>query len=460
LPKACTPGNKWRCATRRWRAKGIMVKRKRTTLGVIAAALSLAGLSGACQQTSALASDPEIPTATVKESAVQLRVETTGYLRTEQSRPISAPPIAGGTLQIIKLARFGAQVHKGDVVLEFDPSQQEYNLAQNRSDLAQAEQEITKAKADAAVQAAEDQTALLKAKYAVRRAELEVSKNELVSKIDAQKNLLALDEAKRALAQLEQDIRSHSASNEAALAISKEKQHKARLAMDQAEENIKKMSVTAPIDGLVVIQGNRSSIGDVWFDGMTLPNYQVGDQVNPGSFIAQVIDISHLEVSAQVGETDRTNLKAGQAVDIQIDALPGQSFSGKVQSVGGATNQGFWGDSGLRKFDFAIQLESTDPRLRPGFAARLSVRGEQFPKAVSIPGEAVFERDGKKIVYCKQGRGFNPQEVKVRALSEGRAILEGVPAGTVVALVNPEARASEKSKASGVSEPALGAGGS
>src|SRR5229473_1316645 len=181
-------------------------------------ALALGGSCFACRQTTVLATDSEIPTATVKEVDLQLKVFTKGVLRTSQSRTIAAPPIAGGTLQIVKLARFGAQVHKGEVVLEFDPSQQEYNLAQNRSDLLQAEQEIVKAKADAAVQTAEDQTALLKAKYAVRRAELEVSKNELISKIDAQKNILALDEAKRALAQLEQDVHSHSASNQAALA--------------------------------------------------------------------------------------------------------------------------------------------------------------------------------------------------------------------------------------------------
>jgi len=435
-----------------------MVNHRLRQSGAFFLLLVLAGSSTACRQASALASEAEIPTATVKESDLQLKVLTTGFLRTQQSRSISAPPIAGGTLQIIKLARFGAQVHTGDVVLEFDPSQQEYNLAQNRSDLLQAEQEIAKAKADAAVQTAEDQTALLKAKYAVRRAELEISKNELVSKIDAQKNLLALDEAKRALAQLEQDIHSHSASNEAALAISQEKRHKARLAMDQAEQNIKKMSVTTPIDGLVVIHGNRDASGGFFFTGMTLPDYHVGDQVNPGSSIAEVIDISHLEVSAQVRETDRTNLKAGQPVDIQIDALPGQSFAGKVQSVGGATSREFWDDPGQRKFDVAIQLDNKDPRLRPGFATRLSIRGDQLSKAVSIPSEAVFERDGKKIVYCKRGRGFDAQEVKVRALSEGRAILEGVPAGTEVALVNPEARASEKSKASGSSGPSIGAG--
>jgi len=315
-----------------------------------------------------------------------------------------------------------------------------------------------KAKADAAVQAAEDQTALLKAKFAVRRAELEVSKNEIVSKIDAQKNLLALDEARRALAQLEVDIRSHSASNEAALAISKEKQHKARLAMEQAEQNIKHMQITAPISGLVVIQGNRDTSGGFSFDGMTLPDYHVGDQVNPGSPIAEVIDISHLELSAQVGETERTLIKQGQTSTIEISALPGEKFSGKVQSVGGATSHQFWDDNAKHKFDVGIVLEGQDSRLRPGFAVRLSIGGDQLAKAVSIPSGAVFEREGKKIVYCKRNRGFEAQEVQVRALSEGRAVLAGIPAGTVVALVNPEARAAQKSKANEAAGPSISGG--
>ena len=420
-------------------------------------ALALAGICSACHQTTVLATDSEIPTATVKEVDLQLKVFTTGVLRTSQSRTIIAPPIAGGTLQIITLARSGAQVHTGDVVLEFDPSQQEYNLGQNRSDLLQAEQEIVKAKADADVQTAEDQTALLKAKYAVRRAELEVSKNELVSPIDAQKNLLALDEAKRALTQLQQDIQSHSASNKAALAISEEKRHKARLSMEQAEQNIKNMHITAPIDGLVVIRGNRDSTGGFFMEGMSLPDYHVGDQANPGSAIAEVIDMSHLEVSAQVGETDRINLKAGQTVELKVDALPGETFKGKVQTVGGATSHEFWDDNTQRKFDVAVQMDGADPRLRPGFAVRLNILGDNLSRAVSIPGGAIFDHDGKKVVYCKRNRGFEMQEVKVRALSEGRAILSGLPSGTVVALVNPEKKLSG-GKSGGAASPGLGPG--
>src|SRR6195256_5785436 len=418
--------------------------------------LALGGSCFACRQTTVLATDSEIPTATVKEADLQLKVFTRGVLRTSQSRTIIAPPIAGGTLQIVTLAPSGARVHTGDVVLEFDPSQQEYNLGQNRSDLLQAEQEIVKAKADAAVQTAEDQTAHLKAKYAVRRAELEVSKNELVSTIDAQKNLLTLDEAKRALTQLQQDIQPHSAPNQGALAISEENRHKARLSMEQAEQNIKNMHITAPIEGLVVIHGNRDSTGGFFMDGMTLPDYHVGDQVNPGSSIAEVIDISHLEVSAQVSETDRTNLKAGQSVDVKIDALPGETFSGKVQTVGGATSHEFWDDNAQHKFDVAVQLDRTDSRLHPGFAVRLSILGDNLSRAVSIPGGAIFDHDGTKVVYCKRNRGFEMQEVKVRAVSEGRAVLNGLSPGTVVALVNPEKKNTGNDKSGGTSSPSLG----
>src|SRR5947199_1330106 len=406
-------------------------------------ALALAACCCACRQTTVLATDSEIPTATVKEVDLQLKVSTTGVLRTSESRTISAPAIGGGTLQIVTLARAGAQVHTGDVVLEFDPSEQEYNLAQSRSDLMQAEQEIAKSKADAAVQTAEDQTALLKAKYAVRRAELEVSKNELLSKIDAQKNILALDEAKRALTQLEQDVRTHSASNKAALAISEEKRNKARLAMNQAEENIKHMTITAPIDGLMVVHPNLDSTGGFFF-GQALPDYHVGDQVNPGSSIGEVVDVSHLEVYTQVGETDHSNLKPGQPVDIQVYPLPKDTFTGKVETVGGATAHAFWDDNAKHKFDVTILLANSDPLLRHGFAARVIIRGDQLSHAVSIPSEAVFDREGKKIVYCKRNRGFEAQQVKVRALSDGRAVLEGIQPGTVVALVNPEARGSEK----------------
>ena len=83
-----------------------------------------------------------------------MKVYVTGELRASHSEMMTAPPIGGGALQITHLLHTGVAVKKGDLVMEFDPSEQHYKLEQNHSELLQAEQEITKAKADAAVGAA------------------------------------------------------------------------------------------------------------------------------------------------------------------------------------------------------------------------------------------------------------------------------------------------------------------
>src|SRR6266481_321022 len=119
-------------------------------------AFAAGGSCFACRQTTVLATDSEVPTATVKEVDLQLKVITTGVLRTSQSRTIIAPLIAGGTLQIVTLARSGAQVHAGDVSLKFGSSQQEYYRATTCSEMQQGEQEIVKANDEAAGERAED----------------------------------------------------------------------------------------------------------------------------------------------------------------------------------------------------------------------------------------------------------------------------------------------------------------
>jgi HlyD family secretion protein len=409
-----------------------------------------------CSRSSAIG-EPELPSAAVEKGDLQVKVITTGELKSTETRILAAPPVAGGTLQIVELAHTGSAVHSGDVVMRFDPSEQEYNLAQNRNDLAQAEEEIAKAHADAAVQVSQDQLALLKDKFAVRRAELDVSKNELVSEIDGKKNLQALDEAKRALAQLELDIKSHAAVNEASIALSEEKRNKAKLAIEQAQENIQKMTVRAPIDGLVVIHPNRDSLGGFFFDGMTLPDYQVGDQARPGSPVAEVIDMSQLEVSVQAKETDRTLLNTDLAAEVHVNALPNDTFSATVKRIAGASAHEFWEDNPQRTFEVVLKLPHADARLRPGYATRVTILGSEMKGVLSVPREAIFDGGGKSIVYVKKGGAFERQEVKVRAYTEGRAVVEGVLLGDHVALVNPEKRGNPKKESSGAG-PVLTAG--
>jgi HlyD family secretion protein len=397
----------------------------------------------------------DIPIVQVKRGEIDIQVRAMGELRASHSIMLSAPSVGGDALQLTQIVRTGQSVKKGDVVFEFDPSEQHYKLEQNLSELKQAEQEIAKAKADAAVLTAEDQVALLKDRYGVRRAELDVQKNELLSKIDAEKNDLALAQAKRVLAEQEKDIESHKASGQAATYLAQEKYNKAKLGMDQAQQNLDKMRVTAPMDGLVSIQKNVNVMGGIMFTGMVLPDYHEGDQVQSGASIAQVVDPQGLDLTAKISEQDRSSVAVGQPVQVTFDALPGRVFHGTVKSVGGMTVRQFFTANSRGNFDVSVQLANQDPRLRSGFTSQIVFLGGVKKDMLYLPRVAIFVKDGKRIVYVKKGNGYEQREVKIQSQNESRAAIEGLEEGTIVAIADPTAPA----KTTGSSAAAGGIGG-
>jgi HlyD family secretion protein len=430
---------------------------KRTSFmrwGIIAGVLASIGFA-VSRRADVSASGEDIPFAEVKHGELDLKVYTTGELRANHSMMLAAPPIGGGSLQVTRLLHTGTSVKKGDVVIEFDPSEQHYKLEQSRSELLQAEQDVIKAKADAAVQAAQDKVALLKARFDVRRAELEVQKNELVSTIDVKKNQLALEQANRALAELEQDIQSHGITGETGMDLAREKWNKAKLSMDQARQNIEKMRVISPIDGLVAIQKNLDSTGGMFFDGMSLPDYHEGDQAQPGSAIAQVIDSRDMELTAKISELDRANITTGQAAEVEFDAMPGRILHGMLKSAGGMVQRSFFWEESGSKYDISIELTDSDARLLPGLTAQVVIVGEKKANALYIPRQALFQKEGKQTVFLKKGASFKQLPVKVDFENESRAAIEGLRDGDDVALIDPTAA---RKAASPQASPALGGG--
>lgn len=378
-----------------------------------------------------------VPTARVERGNLKLDVSTTGELETENSVTLFAPRVAGAMPQIVHLNRSGTVVRPGDVVLEFDPSEQEYNVETNRSDLNEAQQEIAVAKDQDAVQDADDRLAVLKAKFAVRQAELEVQKNPLLAPIDAQKNVLALSEAQRSLTELQQDIKAHANSNRAAVDVAQAKYDKAKVEMERAEENIRNMTIRSSIAGVVKIRENYMAGGGMYFTGMSIPLFRDGDQAQPGTPIADLMDMTHMEITAKVTETDRPSVQVGEPVEIHVHAISGVVFRGTVKTVSGMALASMYRANPTRNFDASIEFEHADPRLRPGFTADLTLIGSEVKNVLYAPRVAIFEKNGKPIVYLKKGSGFVEQAVKLIAVTSARAIVEGLPQGAVVALVSP-----------------------
>jgi multidrug resistance efflux pump len=389
-----------------------------------------------------------VPTAKVVRGPLKLTVFAIGELRAGRTMNVVAPP-AGGSLRILKLLPTGTAVKKDEVVVEFDPADQQFNLEQAKSDLDEAEQAIVKMKADNAVQASQDKLNMLTARYDVRRAELVALGNEFIGAIDAQKNELTLKEARQHLAQLEQDAAARAATTSAALAVVAERKHKAELQMERAKSIIDNLAVKAPIDGAVSVKENRDG-QYFFFSGMVLPEYREGDSTFSGRNIADVIESGKMEVRAKVTEVDRDNLSTGQNATVQIDALPGRTFSAKVGPLSASASRGsYFETSAVRQFDIVLALDRPDPAMRAGSSVRLTIDGREVKDALHVPRQAVFEKAGKNYVFLQTGDRFERRDVKVVTATESRAIINGLHEGDVIALVDPDIATSRSRSSSG-----------
>lgn len=435
-----------------------MTKQTRTRLGwLVTAALAIAAVGGAfiALPMQGIRSDGSlIPTARVQEGDVPVVVHATGDLRPLKAQALVAPAV-GGPMQILHIAATGTAVKEGDVVVEFDQSEQDDRLQTARSELAQAEQEIAKMRADAVVQRAQDEVTLLTAGFDVRRAELDLlgAGQGLKSEIDKQKLTLTLQEAKGRLAQLQEDLKSRTASDRASLAVLEEKRNKARLQMDNAQRNIDNMKLRAPFDGLVAVKAN--DMNNAAWAGVVVPEFRAGDTVFSGRPVAEVLHESGIELVAKVSEYDRAHLSEGQKAEVTIHAVPGKTLPATIKAVAGASRREVWAwNDPTRTFDVSFDVTGTNPStLRPGLTTQVRVTGAPITQAKYLPRQALFEHEGKPVVFVRQGRSFEPREVKVSHRTETHIVVTDLPVGTEVALRNPLADEKKGGGAAGPVQP-------
>jgi hypothetical protein len=88
-----------------------------------------------------------------------------------------------------------------------------------------------------------------------------------------------------------------------------------------------------------------------------------------------------------------------------------------------------------------------DVLLRPGLLADVEIIVEHIPNAINVPMQAVFEREGKPVVYVKNGNVFEPRVIKLFKRSESVMVIsEGLKPGEIVALADPTAKRGEAKK--------------
>ena len=322
----------------------------------------------------------------------------------------------------------------GDLVVEFDKTKTEQDLAQYRSSLKSAEAEIEQARAQARLSAEEDKTAVLKAGYEVEKAKLDAGKQEIVSRIEGEEAKLKVADAEQNLREAETKRKSDKSLHQATIESKEQASKKARYDVDRAERALAQMTLHAPSAGTI-------SLPQHW-TGSSMASYRTGDQAWPGAAIAELPDATTLRISARVDETERGRLAAKQPVTVQLNAIPDRQFTGHIEQIGAIASLDFSGGWPFtRNFILEIVLDQSDPRLKPGISGQITVVVDRVANAITIPAQALFQKSGQNVAYVWRGTQFEERAIDVgRRSGDKIMVAKGVRTGEQVALRDPTSK--------------------
>jgi RND family efflux transporter MFP subunit len=130
---------------------------------------------------------------------------------------------------------------------------------------------------------------------------------------------------------------------------------------------------------------------------------EAGELVTPGKQIVTLVDTERIYVLATIDEIDVGRLRLGQPTTITVDAFPGEKFPGKVGRISPIVSGG---KLETRTADVRIYLDEKQQRIKPGMSADVEILVAVLHDVLSVPSQAVLERDGGKKVYVSEGRGL------------------------------------------------------
>jgi HlyD family secretion protein len=441
----------------------------------------------------------DFATAEVREGSFRVSLTEAGTLQALRSVTY-ASSIQSNQAKITALAPEGKLVQKGDLLALFDAAPFEEEIRRNQALLAQAEAELLKAREDLKLQGLQNREELMAAELRVEKSDLELKdvqqgKGRVKEEEAAQavtnaerelqkaetaladlRPLLAegfitrteLERAEQQVARAREDLelarrrkdalvsfgrplelsqaRSDSQSSretlrqlesassyrmaqkQAAIASAQSRIQEAAARLELAKQQLARCEVRAEVPGIVVYK-------DVFF-GSEQRKPQVGDQVWANQPLIILPDISRMVVETRVRETDVHKVERNQKVAVRVEAYPDLRLTGAVTLVGTLAEEEKE-RRGTKFFSVTVQIKEPEPRLRPGMTARVEIEVEERKRSLYVPLDAVFERDGRNLVYLAGRRPVAREVVLGPSNADFVVIEKGLARGERVLLRDP-----------------------
>ena len=332
-------------------------------------------------------------------------------------------------------ADFNSIVKQGQIIARLDPSLLQAQLEQSRANVLRSQADVAQSEANLA----RARVALIDAQQKYARAkQLDAKGLEPQADLDAAK--IAVDSAQSSLQ-----------SAEAALNSSKASVGQSQANFNQAQVNLDHTIITSPVDGIVT---QRSvDVGQTVAASMQAPTL----------FIIAV-DLTKLQVSANIDEADIGRIRPGQRATFRVDAYPTDTFEGTVAQVRLQPVV----VQNVTTYATIINAPNSDLKLRPGMTATLRVEVSRKTDVLRVPSAALrFRPSADMFAALNQpvppealggGRGGRGGARGAAAVGRGGRTLRAPAAVLAAARPTRRRRRSRNSSSSGSAPQGAGVG--
>lgn len=155
---------------------------------------------------------------------------------------------------------------------------------------------------------------------------------------------------------------------------------------------------------------------------------------NAGSEVLTIANLKEMIVNAHVNQADVARMTYDQVVNIEVEAVPGLKFDGRVHRIAPQATI----KNNIKGFAVQILLKDVDHRVRPGMTANLSISLASAENVTAVPLAAVFTEMNERYVYVKKDDTYEVRVIQLGVLDYQYAeVVKGLKLGEVVSLIRP-----------------------
>ena len=334
------------------------------------------------------------------------------------------------SLILIKLADPGTRVKSGEVIAEFDPQFQQQRLDDYKDTLIQMDSSIRGLVATLAASAESHDQQVRAAKADFERASLDVTTKEVRSAIDAEKFQLTMEENDAVYKQLVYEDTLVDEQQRSTIRSTQLNRDQADIELKRAENNVARMTVRAPIDGVVVMASivRNGEFGQV----------RNGDQVQPGQPFMYIVDPTSMVLAASVNQVDAEKLRLGMKARVRLDAYNDIELPGTLEGIGALSKSSTFRAGYVGQIPVQVRLDKMDARIIPDLTGSAEIAMGLEKDVLTVPREALFEENGNSFVFVRGQKGWVRKPVEIGLPNFTKvAIRSGLQKGDVVAAQRP-----------------------